>query len=621
MLKKITLTIIGLISLVALALFALVWLSPPRPQLAFDDPYGQERQTVQASEYAVATGTPWATKAAVDVLESDGNAVDAAVAAVLMLNVTFGEAASFPGVAPVMLYDAKTKTVRSYIGAGTAPKKATLDLFKERGHEVVPNFDILAQLLPASPDVLIRLLQEYGSKSFSQLVQPAIDKARDGFPVHHTMAKNLNLSFFKRMGYTYLLPTNSAVYFGKQWWLPLGENDLFRRPLLANTLEALAQAEQEALAKGANRKEALKAVRDYFYEGPIAEQISAYHEQENGLITAEDLATYKGAWEVPLEGHYNEYTIYVNSTWTQGIVIPMVLQLLEGIDLKAMGHNSADYVHTLSQAIDLSMADREAYVTDPAFGKVSNALLLSKAFAAERRKAMTEKAFSQMPEPGKVEGLAKTSSSTPIPKTTTQKPKKNMLQAGDDTSQVVVVDKEGNAIAITPSDFPMSPMIPNTGLTLGIRMTQFNLDPNHVNHLEPGKRPRITPHAAIVFKNGAFFMAFNTPGGDMQTQALVQVFLNIVVFGMDVQTAINAPRLRSYNFPNSFNPKDYAAGLLRLEQGLYEEVAERLKARNYRIEAHPDLDNEFSAVGAIVKDSTGLFAGVDPRESGVAAGK
>lgn len=628
--KKAMIVFVSLIFISLLILSILYWLSTTfsksRTQLDFADPHLQERTTLQVSDYAVVAGTPWATDVAVQVLENGGNAIDAAVAAVLMLNITFGEAASFPGVAPVMLYDANSGQVRSYIGAGTAPQKATIEFFKKQGYDTVPELNILSQLIPASPDMIIRLLQTYGSQSFSELVQPAINKAREGFPVHYTMAKNMNLSIFERIGYRILLPTSSEVYFGENWWLPLQHKDRFQRPKLADTLEALANAEQKALKQGATREQALEAVRDYFYKGPIAKKISEFHEQEKGLIQYSDLANYKSAWEKPLEGNYNEYTIYVNSTWSQGIVIPMALQILEGIDLKSMGHNSGEYVHTLAQAIDLSMADREIYVADPAFVDVPIETLLSKQYAQQRRQVITEKAFKEMPAAGRVNNLA--FAAKPIAMRTSKKvdnkneqQKNNLFQVGKDTSQVVVVDKQGNAIAITPSDFPMSPMIPDTGLTLGIRMTQFNLNPGHVNRLEPGKRPRITPHAAIVFRNGEFFMAFNTPGADMQTQALIQVFLNLVVFDMDIQSAINAPRLRSFNFPNSFDPTDYEAGLLALEQSLYKEIANSLKARGYKLKSFSDWSNELSAVGAIVKKNNQLFVGSDPRESATADGK
>jgi len=618
MLKKICLGILGVLLLALVGLFLLVNFSSPRPQLGFDDPYHTERSALQVKEYAVAAGTPWATDVAIEVLENGGNAVDAAVAGVLMLNVTFGEAAGFPGVAPVMMYDTKTQKVRSYVGAGTAPQKATIELFKERGHNKVPDFNILSQLIPASPDVLIRLLQDYGTKSFSELIQPAINRAREGFPVHHTMAKNLNLSLVERLGYSFLLPTAAEVYFDNKWWLPLQEKDHFKRPQLAHTFEELAKAEQQALANGADRKAALEAVRDYFYKGPIAEKIVELHRQKGGLITSEDLANYQSDWEEPLVGHFGAYTIYTNGTWTQGIVLPLALQLLEGIDLQAMGHNSADYVHTLAQAIDLTMADRQVYVGNSDDAPTN--IILNKSFAETRRKAMTQTAFQQMPAFGKLDGISPRKMELPV-KTVNLRTQENMLKAGDDTSQIVVTDKDGNTVAITPSDFPMSPMVPNTGLTMGIRMTQFSLNPDHANALAPSKRPRITPHAAMVFKNDEFYMAFNTPGGDMQAQALLQVFLNVVVFGMDIQTAINAPRMRSVNFPSSFDPEDYQAGILTLEQSLFQAVSTKLKGRKYHLKEYPDWDNKFSAVGAIIRENGGIKVGIDPRESGTARGK
>ncbi|MGD0855827.1 MAG: gamma-glutamyltransferase, partial [Dehalococcoidia bacterium] len=193
----------------------------PRESMSYDDTHLKDRPAVTAEHYMAAAGTPWATQAALDTMANGGNAVDAAVAALLALNVTYGEAASFPGVAPILIYDAGTKTVESYTGAGTAPAKATIDLFRSRGWTTVPKMDIWSQLLPASPDVIISILKKYGTKSFTELSAPAIKLARDGFPVHDTMLKNLNLSLIERIGFTVLMPYNSQVYLGGQWWRPL----------------------------------------------------------------------------------------------------------------------------------------------------------------------------------------------------------------------------------------------------------------------------------------------------------------------------------------------------------------------------------------------------------------
>jgi len=302
---------------------------------------------------------------------------------------------------------------------------------------------------------------------------------------------------------------------------------------------------------------------------------------------------------------------------------PLILQILEGIDLKSMGHNGPQYIHTVTQAIELAMADRDVYVADPAFVDVPLDTLLSKEYAAERRAQMTERAFFNLPEPGSIPGYrGHPASNAPASASRSDMAGLMDFAIGQDTSQLVVMDPEGNAVVITPSDFPKSPMLPGTGINLGDRMTQFRLDPAHVNALVPGKRPRITPHAVIVFKDSKFFMAYSTPGGDMQAQALVQVFLNMEVFGMDIEQAISAPRFYSISAPSSFSPHEFTPGGLRLEADLYQQVAGQLKALGYIPQESPAWDKDFGAVGAILLGPDGkLYAGADPREETTALGK
>lgn len=614
--------LVGII--VILGVIYLILPQGPRKSMTFADPHLKDRPAVTAEHYMAATGTPWATRAAMDTMANGGNAVDGAVAALLALNVTYGEAASFPGVAPILIYDARTKSVESYTGAGTAPAKATIDLFRSRGWKTVPTMDIWSQLLPASPDVIIAILKKYGTKSFTELSAPAIKLAREGFPVHDTMLKNLNLSLIERLGFTVLMPYNSQVYLGGQWWRPLHHGEIFYRPELADTLELMAKAEQDVLNKGGTREAGLQAVRDVFYKGEIAQKIIAFHKQKGGLFTAEDLANYTGYWETSLKGNYGPYTVYANDTWNQGAVTPMVLQILNGIDLKSMGHNSSEYVHTVLQAIDLAMADREAYMGDPKFVKVPVKGLLNPQFARERRKSMTPgKAFSKMPQPGdpwKYQGQASATGHAVINPVSESGPG---MQVGKDTSYICVVDSKGNAVSLTPSDFPKTPMIPGTGLTLGNRMNQFRLDPQNPDALQPGKRPRITPNAAMAMKDGKLFMSFGTPGGDTQTQTNIQVFLNIVVFGMDPQAAINAPRFQSFNFPDSFAPNVYKVGTIGLELPLYQSVGKQLEVMGYKIEVGNKLDNKYGAENVILIDHpTGkLIGGSDPREENWAEGR
>ena len=597
----------------------------PRDTMPFNDPHLVDRPTARAEHYMAATGTPWATQAALDTMANGGNAVDGAVAALLALNVTYGEAASFPGVAPVMVYDAQSKTVESYTGAGTAPAGANIDLFLSRGWKTVPKMDIWSQLLPASPDVMIALLQKYGTRSFTELSAPAIKLAREGFPVHDTMLKNLDLSLVERLGFTVLMPYNSQVYLGGQWWRPLHHGEIFKRPELADTFELMAKAEQAALAKGGTRQEGLQAVRDVFYKGAIAEKIVAFHKEKGGLFTAADLAGYSGYWEKPVTGRYGPFTICANDTWNQGAVLPMALQILDGIDLKDMGHNSPEYVHTVLQAIELCMADREAYFGDPKFVKVPIHGLLDPRYAGERRELLTPgRAFGKMPEPGdpwKFDGAAGATGPAGLPGVAVAAD--TGMQVGKDTSNICIIDARGNAVTLTPSDFPQTPMVPGTGLNLGNRMNQFRLDPKNADSLQPGKRPRITPNAPMALKDGELFMTFGTPGGDTQTQTNLQVFLNIVVFGMDPQQAVNAPRFQSFNFPDSFAPNVYKAGTIGLEQPLYNSVGKQLEAMGYKIEVGGAWDNKYGAANAITRDPhTGsLTGGADPREESWAEGK
>jgi gamma-glutamyltranspeptidase / glutathione hydrolase len=619
------------ISLAAIVLaLGITWLAlprGPRGPMAYDDRAGTPRAPFTAARYAAVSGTPWATDAALEMLRSGGNAADAAVAALLALNVTHGEASSFPGVAPTMYYDAATGKVESYIGAGKAPQAATIEKFSSRGFKTVPTLDIWAQLVPASPDVLVSLL-ERGTKSFSEVVAPAIRVARAGFPVHKVLYQNMNLSFVERLGFSILLPYNTKVFLNGQWWRPLYLYDRMTFSDLADTFQAMADAEKRALDAGGSRQAGLQAVRDYFYKGPIAEKILALHKAKKGLFAAEDLAGYTGAWEKPVSGSYGPYTFYGNGAWSQGIMEPLVLQILEGIDLKSMGHNTPLYIHTVVQAIDLAMADRDAYVGDPAFVKVPLAELLSKEYAATRRGKMTSRAFGPMPSPGQIPGFSVGAASTGATDRFAGLPLGQALAeashftVGQDTSQLAVIDSQGNAVVMTPSDFPKTPMVPGTGLNLGNRMNQFRLDPKSPNSLAPGKRPRITPHAVIVFKDGKFFMAYSTPGGDVQPQALVQVFLNMAVFGMSVQDAISAPRFYSTSAPSSFAPNEAFPGHVRMESDLYAQAAKGLAALGYIPDEDPKWDKDYGAVGAIVHEANkSLAAGADPREETTAGGE
>jgi gamma-glutamyltranspeptidase/glutathione hydrolase len=588
--------------------------------MPFDDPSRQPRAAYRASAHVAVAGTPWAANAMERVLADGGNAFDAAVAGLLVLNVTYGEAASFPSIAPLLIWDAATGQARSYIGVGTAPARASIEEFRARGHEVVPKYDIVSQLVPASPDVIIELLRKYGTRGFAELARPAITIAEEGFPVHYAMARDLDFGFFERLGFRILLPYNAEVFTQGQWWRPIVRGDRFRMTDLALTLEQLAHVESSCLKSGGERGDCLLAVREHFYRGPIADAIVALHERHDGLMTRDDLAGYEGRWEEPLRGRFGEYEVLTNGTWTQGIVVPMALQTLDGMPLRELGHNSAAYVHTVVQALELAMADREAWVGDPDFVEVPVAELLDLEYAAQQRERMTERAFVLLPNSGIAQNNRGATGWRPA-----RSPGRSLLarapRFGRDTSYLAVIDANGNSVSMTPSDFPQSPMVPGMGLTLGIRMTQFRLDPKSPAALVPGKRPRVTPHALMLLRDGKHVMSIGTPGAEMQTQANIQVLLNHLLFDMGIQQAIDAPRFRCLSWPDSFAPHDLEPGVLELEATLYDAIAEDLEALGYEVRRWDDWDNHFSAVGVVLRDADVLIVGSDPRDATTAAGR
>ncbi|WP_411822983.1 gamma-glutamyltransferase family protein [Leptospira sp. 'Mane'] len=643
--KKITTVLLFLFILLSILYYVS---SRPEEILEFDDPYHTDRPAASGKKMMVATGHPYATRAALDIMEKGGNAADAGVAALLVLNVTQGEEASFPGVAPLLYFDSSTGKVESYTGAGTAPSLATIEYFRSRGYETIPTLKYSSQLVPASPDVIIALLYKYGTMSFSEVSAPAIQIAKQGFPVHRILMRNLNMNPIKRFGFSLLMPYNAEIYLKGKWWKPLFHKEKFTRPELAGTLTDLANAEKQSLASGKSKKEALIAVRDYFYKGPIAEKIAKAHQENDGTMTLNDLQKYSGNWEKPLQGTYNDYTIFSNPTWNQGAVVPIVLQILEGIDLKSLGHNSPDYIHTVIQAIELAMADREKYFGDTNFVDVPTEGLLSKSYAKQRRLLLQTNAFGKTPPFGNPFSFEKDKNkfqsnlfqykNTPDdsnpenhlnnvsllsdPYSPSFWEKTESGKVGRDTTYLSVIDPKGNSISLTPSDFPQSPMIPGD-ITLGIRMTQFRLDPNHPSALVPGKRPTITPNASLVFRKGKFLMSFGTPGGDMQTQATIQVFLNLFVFGMDPQSAVNAPRFRSLNWPDSFSPHAYYPGRIELEEEIFEKHSASLKQKGYEVIGRPRWEYDFGAPCISLKDQeTGLLkGGADPRKESWAEGR
>jgi gamma-glutamyltranspeptidase/glutathione hydrolase len=355
-------------------------------------------------------------------------------------------------------------------------------------------------------------------------------------------------------------------------------------------------------------------VRTAFYDGPIAEAIDAFHIDNNGLIRKSDLSNYSGEWEQPQSGRFGEYEILTNGPWSQGMTLSMALNILYNVDLKSMGRNSGLYIHTVTQAIELAMSDREAYFGDPNFVDVPEQDLLSDSYGSRRHLSMSDQAFSSFPDPINIEGhqpfIAQYSSNGP----------RDTKTVGDDTSQIIVADSSGNLIAITPSDFPMTPMIPEWDLTLGNRMNQFRLNEDHPASLQPGKRPRVTPQAVMIRKKDAFYMSINTPGGDNQIQAMLQVLLNHIIWGDDIQKAIERPRFMTLGFPGSFAPHIIKPATLEVEENIPGSSIQELKALGYTVKII-DRWGIAAGIGAIIKDQNQYLIGADPRAETIALGK
>jgi len=580
---------------------------------------------VVAEKYMVSSGHPLATEAGLQILEKGGNAYDAAVAVCMALNVTRYFSAGAVGVSPTLIYDADRGAVRGYNGLGTAPGKATASYFHKQGWPIMPALGINAQILPASPDAWVAILKDYGTMSFGEVAGPAIRLADQGFSMNETVAEVMTLPGWQDWLYKRVWPYNYSVLYE-----PFGEDgpeagDVFIQKDLAKTLTILVRAESEESLRTGDREAALDAVRREFYEGEIARAIVASQEKNNGMITMDDLAGYEGHWEEPVKGTYKGYTIWANGPWCQGPTVPMILQILENVDLQSLGHNSAEYVSAVAQAVELAYADREAYFGDPDFVDVPLRGLLSKEYAKERANQINPtRAFGKMPPPGdpwKYEGRPRPEKVyVPKPVPAKYNPMR-VLSVTSDTTYLSVIDSDGNAVSLTPSDFPVSPMVEGHGILLGIRGTQFRLKDGHPARVAPYKRPRLTPNPSMVTKDGKLWMSFGTPGGDQQPQAMVQVFLNMVEWGMDPQDAINQPRFKSRNFPDSFSPHLYYPGEIQIEAAMMENESE-LKGQGYKVEVLPPPARAMGAVCAIRRMGDGtLVGGADPREQALAKGE
>jgi len=474
---------------------------------------------------------------------------------------------------------------------------------------------ILRTVVPAAPAAWITALRDYGTISFAQAARFAIDYAREGFEVYELFAEVVadNEAGFRRT------PENQRIY------LPEGRPPRVGERFVQSDLAASIQymADQESASDG-DRIAGLQAAHDAFYKGDIARKFCDYHQEHGGFLTAADMASYQVRYEQPLTVSFGEFDIVACGAWCQGFSLAQAFAMLDASALRAMGHNTPAYIHHLTEVFKLVFADREHYVTDPQFVDVPvNDLLHADYLRARLGLIRPDHAWPDMPPPGNPatrEALLDAATEiSPAAGDTSDSPGSSL-----DTSYVCVIDADGNVFSATPSDTAATTeVIPGTGLCPSSRGSQSRGVSTSINALMPGKRPRLTPNPAIALRNGQPYMAFGTPGGDVQIQAMIQVFANCCCFDMPLQDAIDAPRFASFSFPSSFAPNEHYPGLLKLEPGVEAATADQLSALGHDVQWWPRLDWHAGGVCAVQVDDAGqhkLNAAADPRRAGNADG-
>lgn len=566
------------------------------------------RPSVQGATHMVSAGHYLAAAAGYRILEAGGNAVDAGVASGIALDVTLPHMAGFGGVAPIILHMAGSGETVTISGLGRWPKGVSLEMFRDRYGEIPRGMP--RSVVPAACDAWLTAIERYGTMTFEQVVEPSLELAERGFPISHRLANAIEGARERLAGW----PESASVYMPN--WRPLALGEKLVQIGLAGLFRRMIEAERGA---SGGREEGIRAARDLFYRGEAADRMAEFCQREGGYLTADDLSDFAVKIEPPEKGSYHGYDVLTCGSWCQGPALIQVLNLVEGADLGGMGHNSADYAHTLIEAVKLAFADREAYYGDPEFVEAPMRELLSKEYAAERSRMIDPvEASAGMPPAGDPLGAGVMGA------VAAETAARQDVSWEADTSYTCVVDRWGNAFSATPSDPQLgTPLVPGLGIAISDRGSQSWLDEGHPSSLAPWKRPRLTPNPALAFEDGKLFSAFGTPGGDAQVQTMAQVFLDIVEFGMDPQQAIEAPRFISLSYPNSFWPHTYLPGRLGVEGRLSEEVIGELARRGHDVDRWPDWTAQTGGACAIVVDSVRgtLLGGADPRRESYAIGR
>ncbi len=574
------------------------------------EPYAQ-RPALRGTRHMASAGHYGAAHAAFAVLEAGGNAVDAAVAGGIALGVLQPDIVNVAGVAPIMIRMADGE-VWTIAGLGGWPRGMDPEYFTRECGGAIPE-GLLRTVIPAAPDAWITALARFGTMPFAEVVQAAIRFA-EGFPVYPLLANTIADYAGKYARW----PSNAAIYLPGGKPPKLGE--IFVQSDLAKTLRYMADEESAALARGGDRLAGLEAARDAFYRGDIAQAILRYHREEGGWLSAEDLSEYRSPVERAVSVRFAGADVYTCGPWCQGPLLGQALNMLDPAALRAAGHNSVDYMHRIIEVLKLAFADREAFYGDPALVDVPLAGLLDAGYGAARAALIDPlRAWPDMPPAGQPQGGAAAGLGAGGAPLLTEAPS----GPPRDTSYISVVDRWGNSVSATPSDVSSdTPVIPGTGLCPSSRGSQSFTVPGHPSRAAPGKRPRLTPNPAMAVMPGQFVLPFGSPGGDVQSQAMLQVLLNILLFGMDPQDAVEHPRFATYSFPDSFEPHTYSPGRLCLEGLMDRRAGDALAARGHHVTWWPDRIWRAGAICAIQADQRSgiLTAGADPRRASYAVG-
>ncbi|MGH7700713.1 MAG: gamma-glutamyltransferase family protein, partial [Gemmatimonadales bacterium] len=544
------------------------------------------------------------------MFQQGGNPVDAA-AAMLAATSTMWDVLSWGGETQALIYNPNTRKVIAINALGVAPTGATPEHYRGRGLRYPPEYGPLAAITPGTPGGLMVMLAEYGKLSLRDVLAPAIQLA-DGYPIEEQTANSIERSKARLNEWKYsravMLPhageAREAPYPG----------EIFRQSDLAATLRKLVEAEQQALRGGKSRKDAIYAAYDRFYKGDIAREFVRGFQEEGGLITMQDLAGWRVKIEQPVTTTYKGIDVYKLDTWTQGPVMLQALNILENLDLRSMGYNSARYIHTLYQAMNLAFADRDFYYGDPAFPpEEPRRGLLSKDYARERAKLINPDRNDPDIKPGDpypFQGgtnpyLDLLRTWPPRPATTTEEGRSTGVGWwGDDpffrgTTSIEAADTSGWVVSITPSGGWIPALIAGrTGIGVSQRAQQFVVEAadNPFNVIAPGKRPRVTLTPGLALKDGRPFLAFAVQGGDTQDQNLLQFFLNVVEFGMDVQEAVEAANITSYQMRNSFGDHEARPGRVTLNADTPPWVRAELDRMGYRLSFQDRTSGPINAI-------------------------